>query len=748
LAKSLRVGGIVYDVGLNFKPLERDLAKARKMLDAFSREAAKKSGGSSGGSGPRPTGGGGAGVGALAGSLTIGLRPVSGALDKMRSELTRIADAQLDALRAIARNTGRAAGSLRSGDMASLDAFRVSRRSRTLAKAGANFEAAGFGFGSGLRGAGNRGGVLPADVAFQGGGRQGAMPKVNALAAATGRAAQVARTLAGAWHLADAAVQSFSLRPIGRQIDRIQNSTYTLRKTLSITFSAAVAPIRMAATALGLMRRESTLTATAVAKVGDAARGIAAPITGPMGWLKSALPAIGAGLAAAFVGKGVMAASDLNETLNKTRTTFGDTSEEVVKFADGMADRFGLVKQTVLDVSSGFGLLLRGANIGGAELTKMSTTLASLSANMQSYFNEDIGETSRALAAAFRNQYEPISRYGVLLTAEIVKQRAFAMGLAASTDEVSQQARAMAAYSIILEKLAPVENDLVNTGNEVANLWREMTGRIENFQTELGQALLPAFRELLLLFNDLMSKSTPLGDSIKEAFATVGEFAKNMVHTARQMLANWEPAIQVMRLWIEDLLTDINEMFGWMADNLPAMFKDVGLHLYAAVMDGVGSAMEKIEDWLRSLGMEPQGAFGGSGAFRMAAEDFRAQARANTWSGFNPTKENSFAISELMKQITATQVRGDQPPGAAPVQRGNAGEGIPLPEDAAGGKRDRGSIGQLLGVSEFLSKLQESASDKEAKKLQRENNESLKAIRAVLEKGQRGAGNPDALALA
>lgn len=60
----------------------------------------------------------------------------------------------------------------------------------------------------------------------------------------------------------------------------------------------------------------------------------------------------------AVLGNAVKAASDLNETVNRTNVIFGANAREVRSWAEGSARNFGLSEQAALDAASGFGNML------------------------------------------------------------------------------------------------------------------------------------------------------------------------------------------------------------------------------------------------------------------------------------------------------------------------------------------------------------------------------------------------------
>jgi hypothetical protein len=68
----------------------------------------------------------------------------------------------------------------------------------------------------------------------------------------------------------------------------------------------------------------------------------------------------------------VKAASDLSETISKVGVLFGDTADDIEKFADGAASSLGQTKQQALDAAATFATFGKAAGLSGKDLSKFS----------------------------------------------------------------------------------------------------------------------------------------------------------------------------------------------------------------------------------------------------------------------------------------------------------------------------------------------------------------------------------------
>jgi hypothetical protein len=98
----------------------------------------------------------------------------------------------------------------------------------------------------------------------------------------------------------------------------------------------------------------------------------------------------------------VMAASDLNETISKTGVLFGDSAQEVEKFAETAASKLGQSKQQALDAAATFATFGKAAGLAGADLVAFSTDFVSLSGDLASFNNTSPEQAINAIGSALR----------------------------------------------------------------------------------------------------------------------------------------------------------------------------------------------------------------------------------------------------------------------------------------------------------------------------------------------------------
>ena len=223
------------------------------------------------------------------------------------------------------------------------------------------------------------------------------------------------------------------------------------------------------------------------------------------------------------------AASDLNESVNKTRVIFGRSAAAIEQFSKRAATSIGISETAALDAASTFAVFGKSAGLSGRELTGFSTKLVTLSADLASFYNTSPEEAIQAIGAALRGESEPIRRYGVLLDDATLKQQALAMGIIKTTKgSLTPQQKVLAAQAQILKQTSDAQGDFARTSGGAANQQRILAAQIANAKAQIGVGLLPAFSALMPVLNDVIKAAVP---AFSQAATSFGNFATQVLRS-------------------------------------------------------------------------------------------------------------------------------------------------------------------------------------------------------------------------
>ena len=213
-------------------------------------------------------------------------------------------------------------------------------------------------------------------------------------------------------------------------------------------------------------------------------------------------------------------ASDYEENLNKLDVAFGSNSQAVKDWANTAREAYGLSKVQATDAASAFGALGKGIGLTEGEAANMSTTLAGLSADLGSYFNVGVAESSKALEGIFTGESEALKKFGVVMTDTNLQKFAEDQGLV--WKELDQTEKTMLRYQYVLAKTKDAQGDFSRTSDGTANSTKIFQASLQDLGTAIGTNLLPIITPVIQKITELLNKFNELSPEAQKIITIVG----------------------------------------------------------------------------------------------------------------------------------------------------------------------------------------------------------------------------------
>jgi hypothetical protein len=128
---------------------------------------------------------------------------------------------------------------------------------------------------------------------------------------------------------------------------------------------------------------------------------------GKVGLAISGMQQIVGGIVSTF-GAPISAASDLNESLNKSQVVFGDAAGAIEAFSKTAATSLGLSQQKALEATGTFGNLFVSMGLGQAPAAEVSQQLVTLAGDLASFNNIKPEEALEKLRSGIVGEAEPL----------------------------------------------------------------------------------------------------------------------------------------------------------------------------------------------------------------------------------------------------------------------------------------------------------------------------------------------------
>lgn len=192
-----------------------------------------------------------------------------------------------------------------------------------------------------------------------------------------------------------------------------------------------------------------------------------------------------------FLKGAIGAASDLNETVSKSRTIFGPAADDMERWASGAAKSIGQSKKGALDAAATFGNLFTQLKIAPDLAAKMSKGMVELASDFASFHNANPEDVIQAQTAAFRGEYDALQRFVPTINAAAVEQRALEMTGKTSTKMLTDQDKALAVNALMMEGAGAAAGDFSRTSDGLANKQRIQSAQWADLTAKIGSGLLP-----------------------------------------------------------------------------------------------------------------------------------------------------------------------------------------------------------------------------------------------------------------
>jgi hypothetical protein len=294
--------------------------------------------------------------------------------------------------------------------------------------------------------------------------------------------------------------------------------------------------------------------------------------------------------------------TDAAETASKFGTVFGPATAEVTKFVEATNKSFGIPTKELQDATSTFGVFAKAAKLPQEDLAGFSTSLAQAGLDLSSFYNvasDGADGTFAALRSGLSGEAEPLRKFGIFLSAEMVNARAKTMGF---TGALTEAQKVMVRQKLILEGLGDAQGDMARTAGGAANQWRGFRGRLTEAATTIGQSLLPPATALLVWANDKMRPAIEWLQA--NAARTVERFGDALARA-------WKQADKLFGAFrsgdVGGIAASIDTMFGGTGtlvgpiESLVSVAQDLGRVFTGAIVPAFTDLMSVVPDLLQPV---------------------------------------------------------------------------------------------------------------------------------------------------
>lgn len=226
--------------------------------------------------------------------------------------------------------------------------------------------------------------------------------------------------------------------------------------------------------------------------------------------IRGLLGSLGLGLGiAGLVALGKQAietASDIQEVQNVVDTAFGSMSYKMEQFAKTSVKQFGISQLSAKQLGSTF-MAMGKSMVGDMETaSNMALNLTARAADMASFYNKSVQETSTALKSIYTGETESLKEYGVVMTQVNFQEFARQQGINKNIQAMTQAEKVQLQYAYVMQQTALAAGDFAKTSDSWANQTRILSEQFKELLSVIGGGLITVLTPVVKFLNTILTQ--------------------------------------------------------------------------------------------------------------------------------------------------------------------------------------------------------------------------------------------------
>jgi hypothetical protein len=320
-----------------------------------------------------------------------------------------------------------------------------------------------------------------------------------------------------------------------KEIARLRNE---IRRKLSVDATAdtrvAERRIRQLQSSIRTLdRQDPTITVKADTKQAE----------GSLSSLKDSVKTLLGATAAIAGGKKLFeaakAADQYTNNLKGLSVVVGDVvAQDLSAWAEDNGDALNISQEAAVEAGKGFSVYAKSVQDAGGDATKFTTDLIRLSTELAAFSGASPDEVITSLAAALRGEFDPLERFNIALTAAQVEARALELGLIDVGDEMTQQAKTQATYSLLMERGAFAMGSVERNAGSLTGALADLNQKTSDVGKTVGKSLVPALVEVVHVGVDaieVLNKLVEVQDKLSGGTEELSDGFSGFIEAMRRM---------------------------------------------------------------------------------------------------------------------------------------------------------------------------------------------------------------------
>ncbi len=381
-----------------------------------------------------------------------------------------------------------------------------------------------------------------------------------------------------------------------------------------------------------------SLTSDAFKKGLDDSQGHAKKWAGKIGGVfKVGALAIAGALAVAIVAITAVGIKSLDNAEEQERANrrvakaFGDSADAVNKWASDNARSLGVADDALQTSVARYGEWAQNVGMSAKEAMSQGQALAQRASEISLATGKDFQEVFDSLLKGAQGSTRGLKEFGVAVSPLAIKNEALRLGLIKSGEALTDQAKAAALNSLIMQQTAGFTQAAADAQGSMTDINREMGVVVDEVMDAIGAVfmqlamqILPYVLDAFEAFSGWLQENMPtieaiikmVADGVGVAFTWLADNVIPLLAAAFQWFVdNVVPVLAAALQWYIDnilpalgaafdfitttVIPALGAVFQWIIDNILPPLRSIFETFTSVILPALGRAFEGVQQWIK-----------------------------------------------------------------------------------------------------------------------------------------------------
>lgn len=209
----------------------------------------------------------------------------------------------------------------------------------------------------------------------------------------------------------------------------------------------------------------------------------------------------------------------------KLQRTFGSSAQAMESWITQLMKTVPATDDELRGLAVSTDTLLRSMGLAAPSAMRMTQAVTKLAGDLAAYSHTELNVAQDALEKALAGKTKGLQQFGIVISEQDIKNRAYTSGIARYGEELTHAQAAQAAWALILDKSKMQQGEAARTIGDAANAMKVLRQSADSAADSFGAVVLPTAAKVVGVISDMLRGLADLPPAIKSAVVAMGALA-------------------------------------------------------------------------------------------------------------------------------------------------------------------------------------------------------------------------------